>query len=249
MVEDANKKFYFDIISQKERASFLNKAAKESYTAQVWKKGDDKEKAELFKVTNFDSTHSELHLELEAKGLLGKFKSSTNIDKEILIKIAFDNIYLFTNTSLRYDVARDIYKVALPKDIYKSQQRSNYRLDANKFIRIQFKIDSQVFEALDVSAGGTSFNCAPQDQIRFAKGNTFKDCKVKISDYTYDIPEVKVASLQSAPFRDKFGNETEVFKVGIAFSNMPKKTEEDLTITINAEARGEELRKMHAAKN
>ncbi len=249
MAQDANKKFYFDVISQKDKLSFLTRALNDKLKAEILAKGDDKDSAETFNITGFDHTTAKLTLHLDKKGFLGSFKSSRNIDKEILIKIPYDNIYLFTNTFLNYNPHNDSYSVSMLADVYKSQQRSNYRLEANRFIKIQFKINDQVYSALDVSAGGTSFNCLPEEQTHFSKGSIFKDLKIKVADSTFDIPEAKIASIQSAPFRDKFGNETEVFKVGVAFIDLPKSTEEELTITINAEARGEELRKMHAAKS
>ena len=249
MAEDANKMFYFDVLPDKDVLSFLERAENEEKNAEVWRKGQEKEHIETFKVISFDQQTRAIKLRFKTEGLLKALKASNNVGKNVLLKIPFDNIYLFTNTHLSYNADEDIYHAIINQDVYKSQQRSNYRLEANKFIRLQFKIDGQVFEANDVSAGGTSFSLEKSQAEKFQKNSIFRDLKVKIAKTTYDIPEARIASLNDFPFRDDFGNELIFVKVGVAFINLPKKLEEELTITVNAEARGEELRKMNTLKS
>ena len=248
-MEDANKKFYFDVISDHDVTSFFTKAAEDNKSAEVWKKGQDKEKVENFKVISFDEDTRALRLRFQTSGLLGALKSSQNIGKDVLFKIPFDNIYLFTNTNMSYDPEQDHYHAVLDRDVYKSQQRSNYRLEATKFIRLQFKIDDIVYEANDISAGGTSFTIDSSDIERYPKNTIFSDCKVKITKFTYEIPEARVASHSEFIYRDEFGNELVKTKIGVAFQNLPKKVEEELTITVNSEARGEEIRKLNMMKS
>ena len=246
---DANKKFYFDVMPDKDVTSFFQRAQEDAKTAEVWRKGQEKEKVEHFKVVSFDKSTRALRLKFQPSGLLGALKTSANLKKEVLLKISFDKIYLFTNTTLNYDPETDLYHTMINRDVYKSQQRSNYRLEATKFIRIQFKINETVFEANDVSAGGTSFTVDADEAFKYPKGDIFKDCKIKITKFTYEIPEVKIASVSEFPFRDEYGNELQKAKIGIAFQNLPKNIEEELTITVNAEARGEEIRKLNTMKS
>ncbi len=248
-MEDANKKFYFDVLPDHDITSFFNKAAEENKSAEVWKKGQDKEKVENFKVMSFDEDTRALRLKFQTSGLLGALKSSRNIGNDVLFKIPFDNIYLFTNTNLSYDPEQDQYHAVLDRDVYKSQQRSNYRLEATKFIRLQFKIDGIVYEANDISAGGASFTIDSSDIDKYPKNTVFRDCKVKITKFTYEIPEVRVASHSEFIHRDEFGNELVKTKVGVAFQNLPKKVEEELTITVNSEARGQEIKKLNMMKS
>ena len=249
MSEDANKKFYFDVLPDKDVLSFLDRAHIDEKNAEVWRKGQEKESIENFTVLSFDTATRAVKLKLKTSGLLKALKSSSNTGRNVLLKISFDNIYLFTNTHLSYNAEEDVYHAIVNQDVYKSQQRSNYRLEANRFLRLQIKIDGSVHEANDISAGGASFSLGKSHAENFTKGAIFRDLKIKIAKFTFDIPEAKVMSLSGFPFRDEHGNQLEHVKVGIAFTNLPKKLEEELTMTVNAEARGEELRKMNMLKS
>lgn len=239
---DANKKFYFSVVQDDESQSFINKAVSEELVAEIWQKGQDKDQVEEFDILSYDPILKKIKLKLRT-GLLGKLTGSRNKDSQVLIKISFGSIYIFTSTTLEYDRDDDTYFVLINQEIYKSQQRSNYRLSANKFIRIQFKIADIVFEALDVSAGGTSFNILPEHEDKFKKGQVYEDCILRLANINYDIPEVKVVGVWENPHKDEQDNLINGKKIGISFVSLPKKTEEALFISINTEARGEELRK------
>jgi hypothetical protein len=241
-MKNSNQKYYFSVALEDERSSFFEKAASDALIAEIWQKGQDKDKVEEFDITSFDHETKKLHLKFKG-GLLSKLTGSKNKDQNILIKISFQSIYIFTSSKLTFNKDDDSYEAIVDQDIYKSQQRSNYRLNANRFILIQFKIDNEVFSALDISAGGTSFTIPAEMKDRFVKDAVHEGCVVRLANMNYIIPESRVAGIWDHAFKDEKGNIIEGYKVGVAFIDLPKKTEEELFLTINTEARGEELRK------
>ena len=70
---------------------------------------------------------------------------------------------------------------------------------------------------------------------------------LRLAGVNYTIPEVKIAGTWDSEYKDASGNIMEGIKIGISFIDLPKKIEEDLFLSINTEARGEELRKKAAA--
>jgi len=245
-MNDANKKYYFTQIDQDEAKSFLAKAVKDKQVAAIWQKGQDKDSVEEFEILSFEPAQMKLELNFKAN-LLAKIAGSKNRDAEVLVKITFGSLYIFTNSTLIFNKEKDNYSVLINRDIFKSQQRSNYRLMANRFIKIQFKVDNEVFDALDISAGGTSFIVPAQMKERFAKELTFQGCVLRLAGVNYTIPEVKIAGTWDSEYKDASGNIMEGIKIGISFIDLPKKIEEDLFLSINTEARGVELRKKAAA--
>ena len=239
---NSNQKYYFSTAEEDERKSFFEKAASEELIVEIWQKGQEKDEVEEFDIASFDADNVTLKLKLKT-GLLGKLTGSKNKDKDILLKISFHSIYIFTSSSLKYDKESELYSLVVDKEIYKSQQRSNYRLNANRFVKIQFKIDNEVFSALDISAGGTSFTIPAEMKDRFTKEEIHEGAVVRLANMNYTIPQAKIAGTWEHAFKDEKGNIIEGYKVGVAFVDLPKKIEEDLFLSINTEARGEELRK------
>lgn len=246
-MSDDNKKYYFSQIQSEEIKSFLTRAAKEGLSASIWQKGQAKDEIEEFIVRSFDPDSMLIKLEFSGS-ILAKLAGPKNKDKEILIKISFGPLYIFSHAKLEYKKEDESYFVVINKDTFKSQQRSNYRLNANRYIKIQFKIDGEVFNALDISAGGTSFIVPKEMTERFGKHKEFKDCTLRLVNTNYTIPDAKVAGAWEHEYKDAHGNILEGMKIGIAFVDLPKKTEEDLFLSINTEARGEEIRKKTQAK-
>jgi hypothetical protein len=241
-MKNSNQKYYFSVAPEDERTSFFEKAASESLMVEIWQKGQEKDQVEEFDILGFNTEEKKLSLKFKG-GLLSKLTGSKNKDKNILLKISFHSIYIFTSSKLIHNKDEDTYEVVVDQDIYKSQQRSNYRLNANRFILIQFKIDNEVFSALDISAGGTSFTIPAEMKDRFTKDDVHEGAVVRLANMNYTIPQARIAGIWDHAFKDEKGNIIEGYKVGVAFVDLPKKTEEDLFLTINTEARGEELRK------
>ena len=174
--------------------------------------------------------------------MIKKITGSTKAEKLVLVKIPIeDKINYFTGGRLKFHPEDLTYSIHILQEIYKSQARSSFRLNASAVIPIQFKIDDQVFEALDISINGTSFVIDPSDSARFAKDKLFQDCTLRFDRKNYHVPLSKVAAL--LPHTDEAGNKTGKLKIGISFKDLPRKTEDELYIKISTEARGEEMKK------
>ncbi len=239
---DANKKFYFSEIPKDERLSFLKRAVTDGLSVEIWCKGQDKDKVERFKVKSLNEENLELTLDHDAS-IIAKLAGSKHKEKEVLIKITFKSVILFSSSYLAFNASEDLYKMKVDRPVYKSQQRSNYRLHANAFIPIQIKIEEDVFDCNDISAGGTSFNCPADFVEKFKKEAIFADATVRLASKRFQVPQVKIVA--SWPIDN---NEETPIGIGVAFQNMDKDIEEDLVLSINSEARGEELRKQAAMK-
>lgn len=239
---DANKKFYFSEIPQDEKLSFLKRAVTDGLSLEVWRKGQDKDKIEKFKVRAFDEQSLKLSLDFDAS-LIAKLAGSKNKDQDVLIKITFKSVILFSSSHLIFIPEDDIYKMTIDQPVYKSQQRSNYRLHANAYIPIQVKVEEDVFDCNDISAGGLSFNCSQEFGDKFTKESIFENATVRLGSKRFNIPQLKIAATWPNE-----GSEEKPCGIGAAFVNMDKDIEEDMVLTINSEARGEELRKQAAMK-
>lgn len=239
---DANKKFYFSEIPKDERLSFLRRAVSDGLSVEVWQKGQDKNKVERFKVKSLDEATLELAVDFDAS-IIAKLAGSKHKECEILLKITFKSVYLFSSSFLSFNASTDLYSLKADRPFYKSQQRSNYRLHANSYIPIQIKIDEDVFDCNDISAGGISFNCSEEFKEKFAKEVTFEKATIRLASKRFEVPIVKIA----ATWPNKEDSEKPL-GIGVAFQNMDKDVEEDLVLSINSEARGEELRKQAAMK-
>ena len=242
MFEDENQKFYFSVVENDEKVSFFKKAATDNLDVEVWQKGQKKSEVELFQVKSYDPDSHQLNLKFKGT-LLTKITGSKNRDQDILLKISFESIYIFTSTHIKYNVSKDLYYCDISNEIYKSQQRTNYRLNANRFIKIKFKILGEVFDALDISAGGTSFIIPANIVDKFPKDQELQDCVVRIANRNYPIHLIKIAGIWEHEIKDGKNLSSKGYKIGISFLDIDKKVEEDLFLSINTEARGEEIRK------
>jgi hypothetical protein len=241
--KDPNKKHYFQLASHEEFTESIQMQCtlNEAPPITIWEKGEDEDHAELYQPVQY-FPHPRI-LKLKATGkLLTQITGSLKAGKQVLVKIPIeDKVNYFASGRLTFDPNEMIYSLEMAQEIYKSQARGNYRLNASKVIPIQFKIDNQVFDALDVSASGTSFSIDPSEAERFAKGKVFPDCTLRFDRKNYHIPVAQIAI--HLPLNDESGNLSSMIKVGIAFKDLPRKIEDELYIKISTEARGEEMKK------
>lgn len=240
---DPNKKHYFDPATLEDftESLLMHCNMENAQAVTVWEKGEDEDKAEHYIATEYFPNPKIIKLKPTGK-LITKITGSLKAGKQVLIKIPIeDKINYFTGGRLKFHPEDLTYSLEIQQDIFKSQQRGNFRLNASSVIPIQFKIDEQVFDALDISIGGTSFMIEGHDKPRFTKGILFKDCTLRFDRKNYYIPLVQIAAL--IPDRDESGKVTGKFKVGISFKDLPRKTEEELYIKISTEARGDEMKK------
>jgi hypothetical protein len=206
----------------------------------VWEKGESEDQAELFMAIEYCAETKTIKMQ-PTGNIITKITGSSKAGKLVLIKVPIeDRIHYFTGGKFTFNAENLTYSLEIQQDIFKSQQRKNFRLNANSSIPIQFKIDEQVFDAFDISTGGTSFLVDEIDKKRFPKGKIFKDCTLRFDRKNYYIPESIIALLISMTDEDEKPNGK--IKVGISFNNLPRKTVEELYIKIFTEARGEEMK-------
>ncbi len=241
--KDPNKRHYFQVASHDDfiETMQMHCEIEDSPPLTVWEKGDDEDQAEIYEATEYFPNPKIIKMKPTGK-LMTKITGSTKAGKQVLIKIPIeDKINYFTGGRLKFHPEDLTYSLEIQQEIYKSQARGNFRLAASAVIPIQFKIDEQVFESLDISVSGTSFIIESGDSERFAKGKIFQECTLRFDRKNYHVPMVQIAV--QIPMVDENGNPTGRYKIGIAFKDLPRKIEDELYIKISTEARGEEMKK------
>jgi hypothetical protein len=241
--KDPNKKHYFQVVAHDEFSQSILMQCKldEAQLLTVWEKGEQEELAELYQAIDYNPNTKTLKL-VPTGNLITKITGSLKSGKIVLIKIPIeDKIHYFTGGQLKFHPDDLTYSLNVQQEIYKSQQRGNFRLDASNVIQIQFKIDEQVFDGIDLSVGGTSFLINESEVSRFPKGKLFQDCTLRFDRKNYHIPMAQVAGIFQVSNLDNLSNIQK--KVGIAFKGLSRKIEDELYIKITTEARGEEMKK------
>ena len=238
--KDANKKHYFSIVEPIEVSSVLGNASSEEQSIYFWLEGQKEEQLEEFVLSGFNVDSKELVSKVKG-GFLSKLGKSKLTNKEVYFKINYNKFQYFSYSTLKYDSETKEYRLKAFNDFYRSQQRTNYRLNSGQFVTIQFKVREEVFTAHDISAGGTSFTVAEEKVVDFPEGEIFKDCMLRLNRDKFTIPQAKIA--KTWPDKDKDGEPNGNYKVGVAFIEVPKSTEEEMFKSINGEARAEEIRK------
>lgn len=233
---DHNKKHYFIQIGNDELKSVALDHTEDAGLVQLWRQGKSENTVEDFEAVAFDEQAPALHLKSTSK-LLSFLKLSPLLDKEVFLKMTVGKYHYFTYGSLSYDKEKKVYVMPLSNDIYRGQQRSNYRLMAGPHIKIQFKIGDIVYNCQDISAGGTSFIIPAEEAGSFVKDDIHPDCALLFCGKRYNIAKARIAGLW-----DVEGKEPKK-KIGLAFVDLPPQIEEDLYRQVNSEARGEEVRK------
>lgn len=241
--KDPNKKHYFDTTTHDDFTESMRMQCtlKDAKPLTIWEKGENEDQAELYIATEYYPNPKIIKLKPTGK-LVTKITGSLKAGKQVLVKIPIeDKINYFTGGHFKFHPEDLTYSLEIQQDIFKSQQRGNFRLNASDVIPIQFKIDDQVFDALDISTGGTSFVIDDVDKDRFAKGKLFLECTLRFDRKNYYIPIAQIAILIPLTGEDQKPNGK--FKVGISFKDLARKTEDELYIKISTEARGEEMKK------
>ena len=241
--KDPNKKHYFQVASHDEFAEsmLMHCTLENSPPLTVWEKGEDEDLAEIYEAVEYYANPRIIKLRPTGK-LMTKITGSTKAGKQVLVKIPVeDKINYFTGGRLKFHPEDLTYTIEIQQEIYKSQARGNYRLNSSDVIPIQFKIDEQVFDALDISISGTSFVIEAQECERFSKGKLFTECTLRFDRKNYHVPIAQIAA--QIPLADEQGKPNGRFKIGIAFKDLPRKIEDELYIKISTEARGEEMKK------
>ena len=238
MSKDSNKKHFFDKLKYDEVKEILENVAKANIEVTLWPKGKSETDAEVFEAKDFN--HEKKTLTLTAKaGLLKKLTGSKLVDKDVFIKIRHTKYTYFSTAPFTYVKEDKTYVLTFNMEFFRSQQRENYRVMASRYNIIQFKVDEEVFEGLDVSAGGTSFMTTPDNSERFPKDKVFMGVTLRFNKKNFEIGACKIAGQWGA--EDKEGNP--MIKLGVQFTKMASFVETELYQHINQEARADEMRK------
>lgn len=238
--KDANKKHYFQAIVGDEVEEMLELIDKEALEIRIWAEGKSDKELEEYECLNYDAPSQCLVLKSKA-GLLAKLSKSKNIDNDVFMKIGSGKYQYFTHGILKYDEEGKQFFFPLKGQIFKSQQRINYRLNSNQFNTIQIKIVEDVYDGLDISAGGSSFIIKEEEVEKFPKGHDFEDVILRFNRVNFEIPTLRIAGIWEQ--KDMEEKPTGEFKVGAQFMNLSENQEEALFKHINGEARAEEMRK------
>lgn len=242
---DPNKKHYFSSVEENDLSFMADMALKEKLPVKVWAQGKDKD-AEEYEVTAYDKEKKVLFLKSKSGGLMSLISNSKLIDKDIFIKVGKEKFQWFSVSHLKYNKESKLYYVQFNDEVYRSQQRSNYRLQASSTIIIQFKIGEEVYDGLDISAGGTSFVIPEELKDKFPKDSVFEKCQLLFNKKKFEIPSSRIAGQWDHKVRTK--EDQKHVKVGVAFDKLNDADEEALFKHINGEARAEEMRKQLAER-
>ena len=242
--KDANKKHYFQPASGEEADNILDRQVNDKSPVKIWQEGKHEKGVEEYICDSYNPQAKKLVFSTSG-GFLSKLSSSKLVDKDVFIKIGEGKFQFFTFARLHYDKENKNYFVIVTHDIFRTQQRENYRLQANAHNKIQFKIaEGVVHDGLDISAGGTSFFVHVDEKDKYVKETIFENCTLRFNRKDFTIPKARVAGLWEQ--KDIEGNVTDELKIGLAFMELGKATEEALFKHINSEARAEEMRKKMA---
>ncbi len=238
--KDANRKHYFSLVDDEDAQGICEFLAREKKPIYLWLKGDDEKDVEEFEIQTYDIKSKKMTLKSKA-GLLKLLSGSRLVGKDVFIKMSTNRFHVFSTSLLTFDDDSKTYTIHLDRDIYKGQQRTNYRLMASLYIKIQFKVDDTTYKALDISAGGTSFIVNKDIAHIFIKDEIKEGSIIALNGRKFTIPKVRIAGQWDYDDHDE--PEIPKVKVGVAFVDLPKNDEEELFKHINSEARGEEIRK------
>jgi len=238
--KDPNKQYYFNVISIKESQGLLKEIISTGHDVAIWKKGQEESDLEYFEIIQQDEIDKEFFVKKKG-GFIHNFMQSVLADCDIFIKVDLEKLSYFAQGHLKATEKSKTYHLVIHEQFFKSQQRRNYRLASSKHVIVQFKIDEEVFDGNDVSAGGISINAPMADNERFAVGKEFDECTLRINKEQYDIKKAKIVKTEER--LDAKGRSIGKMDLGIEFLNVPKVIEENIRQQINYEARGVEIRK------
>jgi hypothetical protein len=235
---DPNKKNYFkSIVTDEFEQVYLKNLTKlSSAHLTVWEKGENENKAESFKLLDFVSNPCIIKLSPLGK-LATNIKGSSKSNKIVLIKFPeLENVNYFGTGTLRFNENDLTYSIELSAEIFKSQRRVNARLKASDVVQIQYKIQDEVKNCYDLSAGGVSFIIEADALSHYPKHKMFENCTLRYDRKNYNITKSQIVG--HVPLE----NDKTKIKIGIQFIDLIPRIREELDIKINADIHGDFLR-------
>ena len=242
---NSNDKHFFNKINEQEREVLLVQLGNNPTDIFLWLKNEP-ENIEEFKSVGI---LSDKRICLEISGsILKKITSSALVNKTILIKFNIKNYFYFSTGHLSA-AADNRYYLLIENPIFRHEQRKDFRIETSRLHRIQFKVDEEVFEGLDVSAGGISFKTKTKNNDRFKPGNNYLNCKLRINQFQCEIRAAKVVKTFEETYKDKTdGKNYKFLTVCLKFHGLTEEEENALASFILNEARGIMLAKKLLSK-
>ncbi len=242
MTKDDNKKFYFTPLPAEERQEALITIFKKGDPLTLWKKNDDK-KVESFKILALkDQT---LTLEKQSSTFLEKLTSKefpfAQKGELVLFKTPLHRFQYFSSGRLWFNENENHYVLIVDHDIYRAEQRQDFRLESNKTNSIQLAIEGQIFRAQDASAGGACVEILPRDAGFFLKGKMLGTSILMINNKRFKIPSAKVMKVWDAQVHQSDNTLIAGQKMSLQFQDLSEKEREELCKHIINEARKEDI--------
>ncbi|MCB9061128.1 MAG: hypothetical protein H6622_06375 [Halobacteriovoraceae bacterium] len=263
MFDNANSKFYFNKLEKNEYENLFKSVVKNHCEIEIWHK-DREDSVEQFKVAELSKVKNGLILK-KSGPLLKQLIKSPLTNNLVLLKINFEKYLYFSAGYLTFNSDNGDYTIQIDHEIFKSQQRQDYRWINNNFNYVRLIANNSEINVFDISAGGLSIFVNEKEINFFAKGTILENCVVYFQADKFVIPnaeivghwdlleEEKVVYLRvmgqrsyqnSSLNKDQSSISTsQTKKVGIKFLNLTKEVEEGLYRTINQAARVEAIKK------
>lgn len=235
--KDENEKHYFQEIkdiAQIEKA--ILELVIEKSDLHTWKSGETN--LESYSIKAYQSDTRSLIMD-PSGSFLSSITGSALLNKAVLFKAAAGKFIYFGNGTLTRDPVTKEYRIGWFEPFFQSQQRSNYRISFGPENIIKIHLNGEIFNALDLSAGGISIAVSKTRMEEFDLSKSYLKCKVSFNNMNFEVPKVEVKVHK--PYI--FPNGDPGIQVGMAFHDLFKAQEQVLARYINSQARYQEIRK------
>ncbi len=206
---------HFAKLGSDEIHDLLELVVKQQADIYIWqKKGDFQETA---RAEDFDLTQNSLTI----KG----FGLTKLDDSEVLLNFRFANRMYFSTADIKFVDDKTI--LTLPSNIFKCEQRCNFRLPSNITRQIKITLDGQIFNANDVSVSGIGIIASLEEATQFKINSGYDNTLLQIGDRQFNIPFCKIVHIRDY-FTDK-----KTRLIGLEFIEVSRPLEVELYKTIN----------------
>lgn len=231
-----NAKHFFSKIEKPEIIKSLNSLITNKANLEVWKKGESDNLVEQYIPIEFDHDNMKLYLD-KSGSFFDKMLKSTFIQSDILFKgkNISDESHLCSGGILHECPKTKRYVIEINQPVFSGRQRKYYRITAGPHFKIQIKIVDQVYEALDLSAGGTRIKISKEYLDIIKNQLEFEDITLRFNKKNFIIQKILINYLGS------FDSPSNTQEARIKFIKIEKPEEEKLIQHINLEVRGEEV--------
>jgi hypothetical protein len=231
-----NAKHFFSKIEKPEIIKSLNSLITNKATLEIWKKGESENLVEKYIPMEFDDENMKLYLE-KSGTFFDKMLKSSFIQSDVLFKgkNISDESHLCSGGVLHECPKTKRYVIEINQPVFSGRQRKYYRITAGPHFDIKIKIADQVYDGLDLSAGGTRIKVSKDDLDIIQNQIEFEDVTLRFNKKNFTIQKILINYL------GVFDSPGNIQEVRIKFIKIDKPEEEKLIQHINLEVRGEEV--------